>query len=200
MAGPTTMPLDEGQREPAEEVLVAPDAPADHGPGEAAPRGVRPKAVVLTALLVLALVGSLVGAVLTGRAVDHRRSAAAADRSALAAGRSAAVAFTTYDYRHLDTDLARVTERSTGTFRTQFTSALGALTEAIKQAKGVSTGRVTYAALLRRTGQSAVVVAAVDASITNSATPKASTRRYRLQITLDRSSGSWLISQIAPVA
>jgi Mce-associated membrane protein len=167
---------------------------------QATPRGRRPVLVVTAVLLVVLLIGSVVAAVLTGQAVQKRRHADAFEHAALAAGRDAAVAFTTYDYRHLDTDLSRVTERSTGTFRTQFTSALGALTEAIKQAHGVSTGHVAYAGLLRHSGQTAVVLAAVDASITNTATPKPSTRRYRLQITLDHSSGSWLISQIAPVA
>ena len=155
---------------------------------------------VLVALLAVALATSAFLAFRTLQDVNDRKAADAADRDALAAGRSAAVAFTTYDYRHLDTDLTRVADRSTGSFRTQFTGALGALTQAIEQAHGVSAGTVTYAGLLRRHHDSAVVLAAVDASITNSQAPKPSTRRYRLQITLDHASGSWLISQIEPVS
>lgn len=179
------------------------ESPLAEGPEpteEADRRMSRPLVVLSAVVLVVLLIASVTAAVLTGREVQERRHADAVGRSALAAGRDAAVAFTTYDYRRLDTDLSRVTERSTGTFRTQFTSALGALTEAIKQAHGVSSGHVVFAGLLRHSADSAVVVAAVDASITNSSTPQPSTRRYRLQITLDHSSGSWLISQIAPVA
>lgn len=153
-------------------------------------------APALAVLLVLAVAG----AVWTGLEVRDSRADRAAESSALQAGRSAATDFTSYDYRHLDGDLSRVTARSTGTFRRQFTKALGALTQAIKQAKGVSTGRVAYAGLTKRTGDTAVVVAAVDATITNSSTPKPSIRRYRLQITLDHSTGDWLISDITPVS
>jgi Mce-associated membrane protein len=159
-------------------------------------RSARVGIVVLAAVLVLALVG----AGWTGwkvRSEQHRDDAAA---SALAAGRDAAVAFTSYDYRHLDDDLDAVAAHSTGKFKDQFTKALGALTEAIKKAKGVSTGHVVYAGLVKHASDSAVVLAAVDASITNTASTKPTTRRYRLQITLERSSGSWLISNIAPVA
>lgn len=150
--------------------------------------------------LVLLLVLAAGGAVWTGIRVHDVRSSRSLDSQALQAGRTAATDFTSYDYTHLGRDLDRVTAMSTGTFRTQFTKALGALTAAIKQAKGVSVGTIAYAGLTRRVGDNAVVVAAVDATITNSSTTAPSIRRYRLQITLDHSSGSWLISDIAPVS
>lgn len=151
---------------------------------------------VLTLLVVLALVA----AAWTGLKVRDERHRDQAASGALAAGRSAAVAFTSYDYRHLDADLNAVADRSTGKFRQQFTKALGALTQAIKSAHGVSVGRVTYAGLVAHTDRTADVIAAVDASITNTAATTPTTRRYRLKITLDHSSGSWLISDIAPVS
>lgn len=154
---------------------------------------------MVVGLLALAAVLALTAAAWTGHQVRDEQQAHRAARGALEAGRSAAVEFTSYDYRHLDTDLDRVANRSTGAFRKQFTSALGTLTDAIKKAHGVSAGHVTYAGLVQHNDRSATVVAAVDASITNSATSGATTRRYRLKITLDHSSGSWLISQIAPV-
>ena len=89
---------------------------------------------------------------------------------------------------------------STGDFREEFTRALGALTEAIEQAEGVSAGTVTQAGLLRIGPDSAVVAAAVDASVTNRQTEEPALRRYRLQITLARDGSDWLISDISPVA
>ncbi|HEX4190018.1 MAG TPA: hypothetical protein VHZ06_03420 [Marmoricola sp.] len=151
------------------------------------------------AMLVLVMLLAVAGAVVTGVKVHHLQADHRADRQALEVGRSAATEFTSYDYQHLDTDLGRVTDLSTGTFRKQFTAALGALTQAIKQAKGVSNGQIAYAGLTRRDGDTAVVVASVDATITNSSTTTPSIRRYRLQITLDHSTGSWLISDITPV-
>jgi Mce-associated membrane protein len=155
---------------------------------------------LLIPVLSLLVVIAAAGAIWTGVRVQHVRADHRADRQALAAGRTAATDFTSYDYTRLDKDLDRVTAMSTGTFRTQFTKALGALTQAIKQAKGVSVGQIGYAGLTRRNGDTAVVVAAVDATITNSSSTTPTTRRYRLQITLDHSSGSWLISDIAPVS
>jgi Mce-associated membrane protein len=182
---------------------MTPEAPEDTEllvaevrPAEAAAAG-RP--TWLAPVLVLLLVLAAAGAVWTGVQVRDVRAEHRADSAALAAGRTAATDFTSYDYRHLDDDLGRVTAMSTGTFREQFSKALGALTQAIQQAKGVSVGRITHAGLTRRTGDTAVVVAAVDATITNSSTTEPSIRRYRLQITLDHSTGSWLISDVTPV-
>jgi Mce-associated membrane protein len=152
---------------------------------------------VVLALLTLALV---VGAAWTLVDVQKEREAQDRDAAALAAGREAAVAFTSYDYRHIDDDLDRVASRSTGDFRQQFTKALGALSAAIKKAHGVSRGEVSQAGLVRSSAESAVVMAAVDASITNRSTQGGSTRRYRLQITLALVDGDWLISDISPVA
>lgn len=151
----------------------------------------------LVALIALAAVA---GAVWTGLSVRDERSADDADRSALAVGRDAAVAFTSYDHRHLEEDLARVSDMSTGAFREEFSAALGSLTAAIKEAEGVSVGQVTDAGLVRSGDESAVVMAAVDATVTNTSTKQPSLRRYRLQITLTRDGDDWLISDISPVA
>ncbi|MCL2542264.1 MAG: hypothetical protein FWE71_07390 [Nocardioidaceae bacterium] len=155
---------------------------------------------LFAAVLVLALLVALVAAGWTLRDVRREHTSHQRDTAALAAAREAAVAFTSYDYRHIGSDLNRVADRSTGRFRQQFTKALGALTQAIKKAHGVSHGDVTEAGLVRSTDTTAVAIAAVDASITNSSTKGPSTRRYRLQITLERVDGDWLISDISPVA
>jgi Mce-associated membrane protein len=170
---------------------------------EATPTGVsqrRRTTRVATALLVAAVLASLTGAAWTLRDVRHERDDQERDRSVLAAGREAAVAFTSYDYRHIGDDLDRVATRSTGEFREQFTKALGALTAAIKKAHGVSEGQVLQAGILRSSNESAVVIAAVDAEITNRETKGPSVRRYRLQITLNLVDEDWLIADIKPVA
>lgn len=160
-------------------------------------RGPRRLVPLLAAVMVLA---SLAAALWTAHGVAEERSAAADERAALATGREAAVAFTSYDHRRIEEDLERVAAMSTGDFREEFTRALGALTEAIEQAEGVSAGTVTQAGLLRIGPDSAVVAAAVDASVTNRQTEEPALRRYRLQITLARDGSDWLISDISPVA
>lgn len=150
-------------------------------------------------LLALSLVAAVAGAVWTGVDVRAERNADARERAALAAGREAAVAFTSYDYKRIQEDLDRVSALSTGQFRDEFTKALGALTEAIEKAHGVSEGQVNQAGVVRMHRDSAVVIAAVDASITNKEAHQPSLRRYRLQITLTRVEDTWLISDISPV-
>lgn len=151
-------------------------------------------------LLVIALLACGVGTLMTSQKVHDRSQRQDEERAALAAGRTAAVAFTSYDYRHLHQDLGRVQDMSTGPFRKQFTSALSALTDGISAAHGVSVGTVVDAGLVTSDPDRVVVMAAVDAVVRNTASTSASTRRYRLKITLSHDSGSWLISDIAPVS
>lgn len=152
------------------------------------------------ALAALVVLAALAGAAWTGWQVRDERAADERDAEALSVAREAAVAFTSYDHAHIDEDLDRVRDMSTGEFRDEFTKALGALTGAIRKAHGVSEGEVTQAGIVRSSDTSAVVIAAVDATITNNQTEQPSLRRYRLQITLTLVDGAWLISDIAPVA
>lgn len=164
--------------------------------------GSRRTASLVAAGIVLALMTAVVVACAAWTLRDVHRTQVSQDRqeTALAEARAAAVAFTSYDYRHIDQDLERVANQSTGTFRTQFSKALGALTGAIRKAHGVSRGTVVQAGLVRSTSTTAVAIAAVNATITNRSLPTPSVRRYRLQITLARVDSDWLISDIAPVA
>ncbi|MFC7495151.1 MULTISPECIES: hypothetical protein [unclassified Nocardioides] len=173
------------------------EAPTVGAPEETAPPRRRHWLPLVAAVVVLAAVAS---AVWTGLEVRDERAADERGRAALAAGRVAATAFTSYDHRHIDEDLDRVAAISTGTFREEFTKALGALTGAIREAGGISRGEVTQIGVVRQTSRAAVVIAAVDATITNKATRTPSQRRYRLEITLTRVGDDWLISDISPVA
>ena len=185
------------------EIPEAPEGTAEPaGPAgqPVAPDDRRPGRVLRTLLVVVVVLAALAGAAWTGWQVRQERAADDDRAQALSVARQAAVAFTSYDAQHIDADLDRVRQMSTGDFRDQFTKALGALTGAIKKADGVSKGEVTQAGLIRSTGSTAVVIAAVDATITNKQTRQPSLRRYRLQITLTLVDDRWLISDISPVA
>lgn len=152
---------------------------------------------VLAAAVLLAAVA---GAVWTGLDVREERAADQRAQDALATGREAAVAFTSFDHRHIDEDLDRISAMSTGEFREEFTAALGTLTGAIRKAQGVSEGEVTHLGIVRQSAESVVLIAAVDAMITNKPNRRPTPRRYRLQITLTLDDDAWLISDITPVA
>lgn len=155
--------------------------------------------------LIIAALAAAIGlalaavACLTLLSVQDERSATDREASALARSRDAAVAFASYDYRRIDADLKRLQVMSTGDFGKQFASALGALTGKITKVHGVSVGTVTQIGLLRSEETSAVAIAAVDASITNTELKGPSLRRYRLQITLTRDADTWLVSDVQAV-
>ncbi|HYG95301.1 MAG TPA: hypothetical protein VD859_17120 [Nocardioides sp.] len=175
------------------------DDPGDTGVeevGAPAPR----RRLLVPGLLAVALLAALAGAVWTGLEVQEERAADERARDALSAGREAAVAFTSYHHRRIEEDLDRVSAISTGEFREEFTAALGALTEAIQKADGVSEGEVTHLGIVRHADETVVLIAAVDATITNKQTERPSLRRYRLEITLTLDDDAWLISDITPVA
>jgi Mce-associated membrane protein len=164
------------------------------------PAPARPRRALWTGFAVLVVLAALAGAAWTGLQVRQERTADDDRAQALSVARQAAVAFTSYDAEHIDEDLDRVRQMSTGDFRDQFTKALGALTGAIRKAHGVSKGEVSQAGLIRSSDSTAVVIAAVDATIANKQTQQPSLRRYRLEITLTRVDDAWLISDISPVA
>lgn len=183
------------------------DDRADEAPATGFPTWLRVLDVVLALAVVVTVASAVFTVVQVRRHHDPVRSATpnasaahATAQAALAAGRQAAVAFTSFDYHHLGKDLDRVTDHATGRFRDKFTKALGALEPAIRKAHGISAGHVVEAGLVRSTAATAVVIAAVDARVTNDASPTPGTRRYRLQITLVRIDGDWRTSQIEPVA
>lgn len=178
---------------------VGEDTATDEEPATT-PAGGSPYRRLLVPALALVLLAAVAGAVWTGLEVREERNADQQARDALAAGREAAVAFTSYHHRRIEEDLDRVSAISTGEFREEFTAALGALTGAIRKAEGVSEGEVTHLGIVRQSGEAAVLIAAVDAMVTNKETERPTLRRYRLQITLTLDDDAWLISDITPVA
>lgn len=165
------------------------------------PTDVPPRRRRLVPTLVgVVLLAAIAGAAWTGLEVRAERTSDRHARDAIAAGREAAVAFTSFDHRHIDEDLDRVSALSTGEFREEFTAALGTLTGAIRKAQGISEGEVTHLGIVRQAEESAVLIAAVDAMVTNKPSRRPTPRRYRLQITLTLDDDAWLISDITPVA
>jgi Mce-associated membrane protein len=152
--------------------------------------------VVLLAVLALVAVAAAAGtAVLAPKmsgagARDDRRA------EALHAARQQTVNFTTLDYRHLDRDLGRVLEGSTGDFRKQFRAGTKNLTELVTANKAVSQGEVLDAGLVSSDADSARVLVVADSTVVNTASPKGEKRHYRIQLDLVRHQGSWLISDL----
>jgi Mce-associated membrane protein len=162
-------------------------------------RGLPGRALVLgllALLLVFALVavGVLAPKISAASGRDDRREAI------LQAARQQAVNFTTLDYRHLDRDLGRVLNGSTGAFRKQFRAGTKDLTQLVTANKAVSKGEVLEAGLVSSDDDSARVLVVADSTVTNTGSPQPDKRHYRIQMDLVRDpsvkGGRWLVSDL----
>jgi len=178
-----------------------PGQPADEADSDvaAARRGRVSRTLVSAVLAVVVVAAAVVFAVFAAKA-SGRDAAADHRASALAAARQAAVNFTSYDYRHLDTDYKRVRDGSTGAFKADFDKQSKVLAQVIQQSKAVAQGQAVDAAVVAATASDATVLVAVDDTITNTQAPKGVVKHYRLRIDLKNVDGRWLVANVQPVA
>lgn len=186
------------------------------GPAERTGRGAPAVGVayaVSVGFFVLALVG-LVGLITARAELSDARAAGRADSrtrgEVLAAARTFATNLTTYDYRQLAADVARVAAGASGKFKAEYAVASGPqfqklVTDNRALAKGsvLSAGLVTTRTRCGGTGDEpardcdqAVVLLAVDQAVTNANTPTPRVDRNRIQLTLERIDGRWLAVEV----
>jgi len=113
-----------------------------------------------------------------------------ADQSAaaLAAGRQLAVNFVTMDYRTFDAYSAQVLSGASGSFRADYAAKLAELKKVIVANHAVSSVKRAEAGLVSSDGDSAEVIVGVVAPTSNTATPQAIDKTYRLRLNLQRTS------------
>jgi Mce-associated membrane protein len=171
--------------------------PAESVEAEPAVARRRPGYLVLTALVVL-LVG-LAGLALWF--VDQSRSLGPRDdgrQAAVQAARVEAVNLTTISYETADRDLARIIAAATGTLKTQFVTQRKQLPTVLRRDKSISIGTVLAAGVTSQRGNTVKVLVAVDAQVSSAQSTKAGklVKHYRMDMTLVRISGHWLVSQV----
>ena len=175
--------------EPAE--LPAPPAPR--------PRPGAPWPVVAVALAVAIVSLAVAAAALLSRGESAADVDAVRD-GALEAARERTTALTSYDYRTLEQDMARVLETATGEFEDDYRSTTAQLAGTFRQTQAVAKATVVGAGLEELETPTdgpvrAVVVVAVDQVITTKgAAPR--TERNRLRMELVRPESTWLVSSV----
>lgn len=148
-----------------------------------------------TGVLVVAVLAVTAG--LFGYQVRQAASRAQLRASALTAARQAALDFTTYDYRSLGKDFARVTAQATGTFKTSFATQASKLSSLLVQAKATASGQVLTAGVARVSPRAATVLVILDDHVQNLTAPGGTVKHYRMTVELSRVRGRWLVSQLA---
>ncbi|MGH3914569.1 MAG: hypothetical protein ACRDTC_14365 [Pseudonocardiaceae bacterium] len=125
----------------------------------------------------------------TDTAESHREAA-------LQTASQAADNLTSIDYRTADRDLQQVLDGSTAEFAEEFGISGPAFISVVKETQLVSRGEVTSAGVERVDEESARVLVAVKASVSNAAAPQGTPRNYRMGVELVLLDGRWLVSKV----
>jgi Mce-associated membrane protein len=124
-----------------------------------------------------------------GRRVGGRRRVSAS-------AKSYAVDLASYNYKNLNQDFGKVLAESTPTFKQNFTQSSEALKTAIVRYDASAWANVVGAGLVSATTSRAVVLVFLNQTVQNTLQKNKPTTESRVEITLVRSGGRWLIDQV----
>ncbi len=190
-------------RQRAKRAGVGPERPGAAGAKSARARprnGWLIASVALAALLVLTLV---LGGIFYVKKISDRddriaRTSAldSARDTALASATSYAKDFGSYDYRHLPADFAKVTTHLTPQFAKSYKASSEGLAATIVKYRGKSTAAVQGVAVSSATTTTAEILIFLDQTVTTAQSNTPRIDRNRLQMSLVRKNGTWLIDQL----
>jgi Mce-associated membrane protein len=143
---------------------------------------------VALAVAVLLLVAGAVIGVTKVRPDFAERDRADQGTAALAAGKQLAINFVTMDYRTFDSYSALVLSGASGSFHSDYAAKLADLKEVVVANKTRSSVKQVEAGLVSSDPFSAVVIVGLVAPTSNTATPSAVDKTYRLRLELHRTS------------
>jgi Mce-associated membrane protein len=108
------------------------------------------------------------------------------------------VDFVSVSAASVDRDLQRIVAGATGDFRDEFTRGQAQVRAAVVENNVDSKGSVLRAALVSGDRDSAVVLVAVDATVSNAKSPEGRASHYRIQVDMarDHGSGHWLVAKL----
>jgi Mce-associated membrane protein len=151
-------------------------------------------------LLVPALLGVLIVALLGASLWLWRRSTPASDDAPVAVASAAAQDFFTLSYQHPDADLDRVLSLATDPFKARYGAQRDAVATGLVDKRVTLTAQVPAngTALEYRNGDSAQVLVAVNAT-TATADGRTETNRYRVRVRLARTASGWLVADLTQV-
>lgn len=134
---------------------------------------------------------------LTQLSLNSEDSLNSARTSALGAAKGYAVDLASYNYQHLDQDFGKVLAESTPTFKQNFSQSSEALKSTLTRYKASATAKVVAEGLVSATASRAVALVFLDQTVDNTIQKNKPTTESRVEITLLRSGGRWLIDQVS---
>jgi hypothetical protein len=110
-----------------------------------------------------------------------------------------AMALSSYDYRHLDSDLGKVRGMGVGNFRYQYEQILGgnSFETALKNNQAVATAKITSGPFLASVGtDDARTFTVLSQTIKGKSAPQGETRKVRVESILVRTPGGWRVDWV----
>ena len=176
---------------------AAPEATApEPAPADVPPRPARRLSLLqgVTALIVVLLVAAVI---VSQWQLSDQRSLTADRASALSTATSFAIDVSSYDYRQLHQDFARVEAESTTSFAKNFVQSSGSLSKVLVQYKATAKAKVLAAGLVSISSSKAVVILFVNQTVTNTAQTNGPTvDNSRVRVYLVRSAGRWRLADL----
>lgn len=156
------------------------------------------RAVVAGGAAAVLMAGSVVAGVRTHHLANDKaeleHSLSSYELSALDAARSYAITFASYKYDDLDADFAATEAHSIDPFLSEYRSTTEQLRETLTKARASSSAKVTSAGLASISEAQAVVDLFLDQTIVNARGSHDDAQR--VEMTLVRRDGKWLISKV----
>jgi Mce-associated membrane protein len=195
MQDPKHSPTKEPAPDPINDAANDPEQCPANDPGNDREKAVRtgrlmaritPRLALAVAALLLLAAGAI--GVTKARPYYAARDHAEQGAAALAAGRQLVVNFVTMDYRTFDSYGSQVLNGASGSFRSDYAAKLTGLKKVIVANQTRSSVKQVEAGLVSSDSDSAEVIVGLVAPTSNTATPKAVDKTYRLRLDLHRTS------------
>lgn len=156
----------------------------------------RPRATLAYLVAVLAVVGLVVVAALYYQRTRAEQQVSADRDAALTAARQVVLNLVTIDPQSVDRTVQALQDSATGDFKPELTQQADSIRQVVSSSKVTSHGSVVESALSSSDSAAAVALAAVQATVTNSASPQGEQRQYRFRVSMRKTGNDWLVSNL----
>jgi Mce-associated membrane protein len=151
---------------------------------------------VIEAVSLVVIVGLAVALIVSQLQLSNQNSLNSDRSGALVAAKAYATDVATYSYLHLHRDFGHVEAESTAKFRHNFSQSSNALSKVLVQYKAVASAKVLRAAIESISSSKATVLLFVNQSVANTTQQGPSTDTNRIEVTLQRGGGRWLLDDL----
>ena len=112
------------------------------------------------------------------------------------AARDGALSLTTIDHEHVDENVQRILDASTGSFRDDFEQRSKPFADAARKAQSKSVGAVTGAGVESATNNEGQVLVAMTVMTSNRGVPETQPKAWRVRVTVTETDGGYKVPRV----